>query len=220
MGTETDAQQGGLLRLFNPRDELAIWSNRLPHWQQDGSTVFVTFRLADSLPQHLLAPWQEARDAWRVRHPPPWNDALEREFHERFSAPVDRWLDAGHGACLLRAAACAEAVAAVLRHDEDKACRHLAWVVMPNHMHAVFTLREASTLDRVLKTWKGVSARRINELCGRSGALWQRDYFDRLVRDETHLARCVRYIRRNPEKAGLRPGEYLLFESEAAQRLT
>jgi len=51
----------------------------------------------------------------------------------------------------------------------------------------------------------------------RSGPLWQRDYFDRLVRDEKHFANCVRYIRRNPEKAHLGKGQYLLYENEIAR---
>ena len=46
---------------------------------------------------------------------------------------------------------------------------------------------------------------------------WQRDYFDRLVRDEKHFANCVRYIRRNPEKAQLSKGEFILWESELAK---
>jgi putative transposase len=56
-------------------------------------------------------------------------------------------------------------------------------------------------LEKLICSWKGFTARRINALLGRSGSLWQRDYFDRLVRDEKHLANCMRYVRRNPEKA-------------------
>jgi putative transposase len=63
------------------------------------------------------------------------------------------------------------------------------------------------------------SARKINALLGNSGILWQRDYFDRLVRDEEHFANCVRYIRHNPKKAGLRKNEYLLYESELAKQI-
>ena len=44
-----------------------------------------------------------------------------------------------------------------------------------------------------------------------------RDYFDRLVRDDGHFANCMRYIRCNPAKAHLRPGEYLHYESHLAR---
>jgi ribosomal protein L16/L10AE len=55
--------------------------------------------------------------------------------------------------------------------------------------------------------------REINKLLARSGSLWQRDYFDRLVRDKKHFGTCVRYIRRNPKKARLGEGQLVLYES-------
>jgi hypothetical protein len=70
-----------------------------------------------------------------------------------------------------------------------------------------------------MRSWKGFTARQINKPLERSGSLWQRDYFDRLVRDEKHFANCIRYIRRNPEKARLGGGEYILYESETARAI-
>ena len=46
-----------------------------------------------------------------------------------------------------------------------------------------------------------------------------RDYFDHLVRGGQHIANCVRYIRRNPAKAHLRPGKYLHHESPLAREV-
>ena len=60
-------------------------------------------------------------------------------------------------------------------------------------------------------------ARHINALIGHTGCVWQRDYFDRLVRNAKHLANCIRYIRRNPQKARLREREFVLYESELAK---
>ena len=37
--------------------------------------------------------------------------------------------------------------------------------------------------------------------------------------DGTHLEHCVRYIRRNPEKARLESGEYLMYENELARKI-
>lgn len=50
---------------------------------------------------------------------------------------------------------------------------------------------------------KGGTARAANLILGRTGAFWERDYFDRYIRDETHLAAVMRYIEQNPVKAGL-----------------
>jgi len=38
---------------------------------------------------------------------------------------------------------------------------------------------------------------------GRQGVLWQREYFDRYIRDEGHLQAVIAYIESNPVKAGL-----------------
>ena len=207
------------MKFFDPRAEIGFSKNRLPHWQQEGAVYFVTFRLADSVPRHLLRQWNEEKEVWRRLHPPPWTEANEREYHARFSAAMERWLDAGHGACVLREPACAGIIAEVLRHFEGERCTQWAWVVMPTHMHGVFTVRTGHTLEALLHSWKLFSARRINALNGKTGRLWQKDYFDRLVRDAEHFARCVRYIRRNPVKAGLRAGEFLLWESERAREV-
>jgi REP element-mobilizing transposase RayT len=90
---------------------------------------------------------------------------------------------------------------------------------MPNHVHAVFVLNLAWSLEKIILSWKGFAARKINPLLGRTGSFWQRDYFDRLVRDTKHLANSVRYIRRNPEKRRLRKGESILYESEFARSI-
>ena len=58
-------------------------------------------------------------------------------------------------------------------------------------------------MDRVLTTWKSFSARKANALLDREGPFWQRDYFDRYVRDAAHYDRLIFYIENNPVKAGL-----------------
>jgi REP element-mobilizing transposase RayT len=73
-----------------------------------------------------------------------------------------------------------------------------SWVVMPNHLHALFSMIGASTLAKVSQSWTGASSREINRILGRSGTFWQKDYFDRMVRTSEHFWRCVRYIRKNP----------------------
>jgi REP element-mobilizing transposase RayT len=207
------------LRFFDPRAEIGFTANRLPHWQQDGAVYFVTFRLGDSVPQHLLTQWHGERERWLKQHPPPWTEAVVREYHRRFTAAMEQWLDAGNGACVLRQPECAGEVAEALRHFAGVRLRPIAWVIMPNHVHALFALRDGYTLEGLLHSWKRFTAQRINARLGRTGSLWQRDYFDRLVRDAAHLARCVRYIRKNPGQAKLRDGEFVLWESDLAKQI-
>ena len=104
-----------------------------------------------------------------------------------------------------------------LRHFEDERVIMISAVVMPSHVHTLFVQNPEWSLEKLIQSWKRFTAREINKLVERSGSLWQRDYFDRLVRDEKHFANCVRYIRRNPEKARLSDNEYVLYESETAR---
>jgi putative transposase len=89
---------------------------------------------------------------------------------------------------------------------------------MPNHVHALTEILEPHTLPSVLHSWKGFTSREINSILNRTGTLWQKGYFDRLIRDWPHFLNVVRYIRRNPVKARLGPNDYLSGESELAAR--
>jgi putative transposase len=207
------------LRFFNPYADIHQTKNRLPHWQQQGAVYFVTFRLADAVPMRLLNQWESERNNWLRVHAEPWTTEIEREYHQRFSGAIERWLDAGYGACLLRRRECAQIVMEALSHFEGERVIMISAVIMPNHVHALFVQNPEWPLEKLIRSWKGFTAREINKLLERSGPLWQRDYFDRLVRDEKHFANCVRYIRRNPEKARLSAGQYVLYESEIAHTI-
>ena len=74
-----------------------------------------------------------------------------------------------------------------------------------------FSLLRDHNLDGVLQSWKSFTAHEINRRLKRTGAFWQRDYFDRLIRSRKHFDYCVNYIRENPVKARLRAGSFLLW---------
>ena len=207
------------LRFFNPYAEIRRTENLVPHWQQEGVVYFVTFRLADSVPADLRAQWEDERASWLRFHPEPWSAETEQEYHKRFAGAIERWLDAGHGSCVLRRIECARIVDDALRHFDAERFALISSVVMPNHVHALFVQNSEHPLEDLIRSWKTFSARSINQSLGRSGNLWRRSYFDRLVRDEKHFANCVRYIRRNPEKARLAEDEYVLYESGLAKEI-
>jgi putative transposase len=207
------------LRFFNPYAEIRHTENRLPHWHQSGAVYFVTFRLADAIPKTLRDQWTSERVAWMRFHPKPWNAQTEHEYHKNFSSAVERWLDAGHGACVLRRRACAEILANSLRHFDGDRYTVISWIIMPNHVHCLLVQRNEWPLEKVVHSWKRFSARSINRVLNKTGSLWQTDYFDRLVRDDNHLANCVRYIRKNPNKAHLSVDACLQYEDEIARAI-
>ncbi|MBT3291278.1 MAG: hypothetical protein HN380_28300, partial [Victivallales bacterium] len=77
---------GTVPKFFNPAAPIHVTRANLPHWEQEGTTYFVTFRLVDSLPQQKLARWRADREQWLDAHPEPLGDEEWAEYHERFSA--------------------------------------------------------------------------------------------------------------------------------------
>jgi len=78
------------------------------------------------------------------------------------------------------------------------------FVVMPNHLHGVLHLGDGAAsvrvvLGAVIRAFKSQSAIAANRLLQRPGQpLWQRNYFERVVRDEEELQRIRDYIVNNP----------------------
>lgn len=206
------------VRFADPDRYIERHRKNLPHWQQIGACFFLTFRLADSIPAHLLASWREEREIWLGLHLEPWSPQVEDEYHTRIASRIDHWLDEGHGSCPLHDPQVADILASVLRAFDGIRYTHHAWVVMPNHVHTLFTLHPGHQLEDTVKSWKGVSARRVNSHFCRTGPIWMPDYFDRLIRDESHFWRCARYIRNNPVKGGLEEGSFILHEDDSVRQ--
>ncbi len=194
---------------FNPEEETDKHWRNLPHWQQGETWVFVTWRLADSLPKAKLDQWKEERDIWLSHHPEPWDEKTDAEYHERFSRQIDEWLDQGSGSCVLKDPAHAGIVADALRHFDGERYELASFVVMPNHAHVLFRPLGQHRLPEILKSWKGFTAREINKRLGKTGPLWQDEYWDRLIRNERHFFKVAEYIRENPLKAKLRDGQFI-----------
>ena len=71
-------------------------------------------------------------------------------------------------------------------------------VIMPDHVHLVFTTYDHTTLSEVMKLIKSTSSRRIG-----GGTVWQREYFDRILRSDEDLRKKCEYVLQNPVRAGL-----------------
>ncbi len=187
---------------------------RLPHWQRPETSLFLTWRLADSLPEEKLDKYLSEKEAWLANHPEPRSSEDEEEFHKLFSDKIDKWLDAGSGECLLRDPKIAKIVSDALHHFDGERYALDSFVVMPNHVHVLLQLAPDHKLEDVLHSWKSFTAKKINEALGREGMLWQPEYFDRMIRDEVHLENVRKYIENNPKHGKLVEGEYVLFTSE------
>ena len=72
-------------------------------------------------------------------------------------------------------------------------------VVMPNHVHVILAFRESHlhTLGSVVRHWKAASCHVIRTTVDPCFG-WQRNYYERILRDEDEINRVHRYIQENP----------------------
>jgi REP element-mobilizing transposase RayT len=170
------------------------WHSRgyLPHFDGAEMTQFVTFRLADSLPQQLL-------DTWRSELKEEAGANLDTALRRR----IELYLDQGYGQRHLKHSGVAELVQRSLLFFDRERYRLSTWVVMPNHVHALMTPQLGHELSRILQSLKSYTANEANKMLERHGKFWQQESFDRYIRDSKHFVSVVRYIENNPVKARL-----------------
>jgi len=145
---------------------------------------FITFRTAAAVSLETLASLK-----------------LSRYTPDQIRKEVELALDFCQKGDLLRGAA-AEIVAnaTVTGHGRDYLLD--TWCIMPNHVHLLIRIPPNRRLAEAVQPLKSCTAHRINKLLGLRGKVWEREYFDRLVRPgQTQLVRS--YILNNPRKANL-----------------
>jgi len=116
---------------------------------------------------------------------------------------LEAYLDRSQGDCFLRDPRIARLLEDTMRFHHDQRFDLLAWVVMPNHVHALFNVGDTTPLSDIMRNWKSISAVAANKLLGRSGDFWQEDYWDTFMRSEEQTRKAISYIEHNPVKAKL-----------------
>jgi type I restriction enzyme R subunit len=136
--------------------------------------------------------------------------AFEREEARKFFVELDRC----HGSCLLREPGSAEIVSSALQFHHGTRLHCGDFVVMPNHVHWLLIPMDGYELETILQSVKRFSARQINQLLGRTGNVWQKGNFDRIVRDSDEFERTCTYIQQNPVAARLKSGAFHYYRSD------
>ncbi len=200
--------------------KIAGYERNLPHLRIDGATYFVTFRLADSIPEPIALAWRLQREdwlrasginpAWEMKDPARWKQAyfgiaaehrmtFERNQNRKFFIELDRC----HGSCALQENHAM--VAAALEYFHGQRLWTGDYVVMPNHVHAIVQPFPGVKLEDWLYSVKRFTSARMKApissgsetISGKSEG-WQDESFDRIVRNAAELARTRKYIGENP----------------------
>ena len=168
------------------------WHSRgfLPHFDAEGLTQFITFRLADSMPQNVL-------DKWRLELEQ--NEITDADFRRR----IEHYLDQNYGAGYLRDERIATGLQETLLKWDGERYNLIAWTIMPTHGHLLLTPIRPATVSEIMHSIKSFTAHEANRILGRKGSFWAKEYFDRYIRDYKHFASTIAYIENNPVKARL-----------------
>jgi len=177
---------------------------RLPHFQIEGATYFITFRLANSLP--IKAFDKLAEEKQKINKLP---ENQRESAHQAWFVQYDDYLDkALHGNIYLKHEQVADLIAESIRFRDGNVYDLISYCIMLNHVHLVCKPLEKFEgtyfgLTEILHSLKRHTAREANKILQRSGTFWQDESYDHFIRDDAELDRVVKYVLYNPVKAGL-----------------
>jgi len=142
---------------------------------------------------------------------------LQEEEHRRYFGHFDSFLDCAQaGNKWLADDGVAGIVHEAISHRDGSVYDLLAFCIMPNHVHLVFSpvgrLAESPTMrdgvshyivTDILSSLKKFTALRANRILNREGQFWQHESYDHVVRSEGELTRIIQYVAFNPVNTGL-----------------
>ena len=179
---------------FDKNEEILQRMGHLPHWNQTQKLYAVTFRLCDSLPKNVIEAFMQESILKFSNNSADFQTKREAYFYKKM---MD-YMDAGYGKCILKDKAVRKIVEQGFEYmNNTSACMH-AYVVMPNHVHAVIETKCNEDLHDIIRNFKRYTACQINHLLNRKGHVWQSEYYDRIIRNYRHYENAINYIIHNP----------------------
>ncbi len=149
----------------------------LPHLDLIGHYQFITFRTHDSTDSFLK------------------KLALQNKPNQKIQLEVDKYLDGSQNGAYLNDEALIT-LTGFLKSKNELIYELIAFSIMPNHVHIL--IKPLKSLSSVMQIIKGTSAKLLNELLKRKGKFWANEYYDKVIRDQTHFESVYRYIKNNP----------------------
>jgi len=191
---------------MNGEHRVAVWRRRLPHWEIDEGTYFVSLRTVETLPAETLALLAERA-------------ATVRRFDIKFAngtalRPTSLSANERYGsfsdARLLRSSAAIAVIRDSFRFLEaEDRCRLHALCVVTTHIHFAIRMLRANPLRELMGRFKSFTSKALNRLIARTGEVWQDEYFDSLICDQNELNARISYIEENVRLAQLSTEERL-----------
>ena len=193
-------------QFFNKLEDKYVTTGHMPHWSQRQKLYAVTFRLKDSLPKSVVEEYLKECEEDMGNDTHKSTSRYDIMMHKKMM----EYLDASHGECLLKNKDIRDIVKMELQHIDEHMAQVYAYVIMPNHVHTLIEAKGDYTIQDIMHSIKRHTAIRINKILGRQGvSLWQREYFDRIIRSYDHFHHAIEYIINNPRHC--KDNEYSLW---------
>ena len=176
-----------------------FYNHKLPHWQPEEETFFVTYRLAGSLPISVINKLKKGY-ILQKNHPENQNqerkEAIREDYFNAFENELEKNLNEPHW---LKNEEVAKIVLNSLLFNNNKQYTLWCACLMSNHVHVLLsTLPDSQLLNVILQNHKKFTAVQGNKVPGRSGAFWAEESYDTIIRNNTHFFQSVNYIIQNP----------------------
>jgi len=169
------------------------YRRRLPHIQPENAVYFITIRLAGTLPKSLIETLNNQLES----------EKFTAKAKQKYFDEIEEFLDyEKEGPTYFKQKEIAQIVIDSLHFYDNKEFKLICFCIMSNHVHFI-AYRFKKPLFQLLKNLKTYTATQANKILDRKGNFWQREYFDRIVRDRNDLDQKIVYIINNPVKAGL-----------------
>jgi REP element-mobilizing transposase RayT len=198
------------------------YKRNLPHYQPDGYTYFVTFRIAGTLPAIII-------DELKKEYKSCLDDISSLKIHKEKSIKYtqikwdyfekfDQQLDLLSNKNLwLKDNRIAKIVSDSILFRDKKEYDLICYCIMPNHVHMVFYIvertacslnenvneRSGRSLYKIMQSLKSYTANECNKILKRTGSFWQHESYDHVVRNDEELNRIIEYVLNNPLKANI-----------------
>ncbi len=199
----------------------SYYKRHLPHYTPDGYALFITSRLANSLPQEIIEKLKIKKEKNYKLIAGIKNQKIKKEkysesksqYFELFDDALEKF---SNGPYWLSQSNIAKIILDSIHFRNSKVYHLFAFTIMPNHIHVIFkpivgqfgklsykTKNEKYILGNIMGSFKRHTAKECNIILKRTGQFWQHENYDHVIRNHQELINTVSYIINNPVKAGL-----------------
>lgn len=170
--------------------------SNLPHRSQNKLYQFITFRTHESTDEYLLKLSSQNLKTRELQY------------------SIDKYLDNSNSGAYLNENVL-QITKGYLLNLEKHLCEVVAFSIMPNHIHLL--LIQHTDIAKIIQHIKGGLSFLINKELNSKGTFWQKDYFDKAIRDEKQFLLTLRYIQNNALKAGLSDADERFYFNEETE---